>query len=103
MCDQQSFRPTCAYAQSDHSLCLKVEYSMTVKLLIEQHLEALSLKGCFTGSSESTLIEMPHCWKSHVTAHFLFPLSVLLFYRSSGLTFVNVILRRNNVSKLMLL
>ena len=39
MCDQQSLRPTCAYAQSDHSLCLKLEYSMTVKLLIEQHLE----------------------------------------------------------------
>ena len=33
-------------------------------------MEFLSLKGGCTGSSESTLIEMPHCWKSHVAAHF---------------------------------
>ena len=26
--------------------------------------------GC-TGSSESTLVKMPDCWKSHVTAHIL--------------------------------
>ena len=44
---------------------------MTVKLLAEQHLEFLSLKG-FTGSSESTLVKMPHCCKSHVTAHICF-------------------------------
>ena len=42
---------------------------MTVKLLTEQHLEFLSLKGSYTGSSESTLVKMPHCWKSHVAAH----------------------------------
>ena len=41
---------------------------MIVKLLTEQHLEFLSLKGCCTGSSESTLVTIPHCWKSHVTA-----------------------------------
>ena len=45
-----------------------LEYSMTVKLLTEQHLEFLSLKGGYKGSSESTLVKMPHCWKSHVTA-----------------------------------
>ena len=55
--------------QSDQSLCLSLEYSMTVKLLTEHHLEFLCLKGGCTGSSESTLVEMPHCWKSHVTAH----------------------------------
>ena len=27
------------------------------------------LKGGCTASSESTLFKMPHCWKSHVTAH----------------------------------
>ena len=27
------------------------------------------LKGGFTGSSESTLVKMSHCWKSHVEAH----------------------------------
>ena len=42
---------------------------MSVKLLTEHHLEFLSLKRGCTGSSESTLVKMPHCWKSHVTAH----------------------------------
>ena len=41
---------------------------MTVKLLTGQHLEFLSLKGSYTGLSESTLVKMSHCWKSHVTA-----------------------------------
>ena len=35
---------------------------MTVKLLTEHHLEFLSLKGGCTGSSESTLVKMPHCY-----------------------------------------
>ena len=26
-------------------------------------------EGC-TGLSESILVKIPHCWKSHVTAHF---------------------------------
>ena len=42
---------------------------MIVKLLSEHHLEFLSLKGGFTGWSESTLVKMPHCWKSNVKAH----------------------------------
>ena len=42
---------------------------MSVKLLTEHLLEFLSSKGGCTGSSESTLVKMPHCWKSHVTAH----------------------------------
>ena len=37
---------------------------MRVKLLTEHYFEILSLKGCCTGSSESTLVKMPHCWKS---------------------------------------
>ena len=43
---------------------------MSVKLLTKHYLEFLSLKGGCTGSSESTLVKMPHCWKSHVAAHF---------------------------------
>ena len=43
---------------------------MSVKLLTEHHLAFLSLKGGYTGSTESTLVKMPHCWKYHVTAHF---------------------------------
>ena len=76
MCDQQRFRPACAYAQHDQSLCLRLGYSMRVKLLTEQHLEFLSLKGGCTGSSESTLVKMPHCWKSRVVIVILF---LLLF------------------------
>ena len=57
-----------AYAQSDQSLCMLLEYSMIVKLLTELNLEFLRLKGGCTGSSESTLVKMPHCWKSHVMA-----------------------------------
>ena len=34
MCNQQRLRPACAYAQSDQSLCLSLEYSMTVKNII---------------------------------------------------------------------
>ena len=45
---------------------------MTVKLLTEHHLEFLSLKGCYTGSSKSTLVKIPHCWKSHVAAQLCF-------------------------------
>ena len=73
MCDQQNFRSACAYAQSDQSLCWSLKYSLSVKLLTEYHLEFLSLTGSYTGSSESTLVKIPHCWKSHVTSqiHFL--------------------------------
>ena len=39
---------------------------MTVKLLTQRHLESLSLKEGCTGWSESTLVKMSHCWKSHV-------------------------------------
>ena len=44
---------------------------MIVKLLTEQRLEFLSLKGGCPGSSESTLFKIPHCWKSRVAAHFI--------------------------------
>ena len=42
---------------------------MIVKLLTEHHLEFLILKERGTGWSKSTLVKMPHCWKSHATAH----------------------------------
>ena len=60
-----------AHTRSDQSLCKSLEYSMTVKLLTEHHLEFLSLTGGWTGSSESTHVKMPHCWKSRVTAQFI--------------------------------
>ena len=39
------------------------------RLLNEHHLYFLSLTGGCTGSSESKDVKMPHCCKSHVTAH----------------------------------
>ena len=45
---------------------------MIVKLLTEHNLEFLSLKGVCTGSSESTLVKMPHCWNTHVADHLFF-------------------------------
>ena len=63
---------SCAYAQSEQSICKSLEYSVTVKLLTEQHLEFLSLTGGYTGSSESIHVKMPHCLKSHAAAQLLF-------------------------------
>ena len=44
---------------------------MIVKLLTEHHLEFRTLKGCCRGSSESTLVKMSNCWKSHAAAHLI--------------------------------
>ena len=53
---------------------------MIVKLLTEHYLEFLSLKRGCRGSSESTLVKMSNCWKSHATAHiFLVSATVLKF------------------------
>ena len=43
--------------------------TLTLRLLTKHHLEFLNLKDGCTGSSDSTHVKMPHCWKSHVTAH----------------------------------
>ena len=71
MCDQQMLISACAYAQSDQSLCLSLEYSMSVKLLTEHLLGFLSLNGGCTGSSESTLVKMSNCWKYLAAAQFV--------------------------------
>ena len=42
---------------------------MSVKLLTEHQNGVLSLKGGCTGLYESTIVKMPHCWKSYVEAH----------------------------------
>ena len=61
MCNQQRLRTACAYAQSDQSISLLLEYSLTVKLLTEQYLEFLSLTGDCRGLTESISVKMPHC------------------------------------------
>ena len=45
---------------------------MIVKLLTEHNLEVLSLTKGYRGSSESRHVKMPHCWKSHATAHLIY-------------------------------
>ena len=92
MCDEQRLRPAYAYSQSDQSPCLLLENSITVKLLTEHDLEFLSLEG---GSSESTLVKMPHCWKSHVTAHmitlpFLWDPNIVLYRDYIALGYRNI-------------
>ena len=54
--------------------CLNI---LSVKLLTEHLMEVLSLKGGCTCSSESTLVKLPHCWKSRVTAHVITEVSKL--------------------------
>ena len=44
---------------------------MIVKLLTEHHLEFLSLKVGCRGSSESTLVKITNCWKSHAAAQMI--------------------------------
>ena len=45
---------------------------MREKLLTEHRYEFLSLKGGGTDLSKSTLVKMPHSWKSHVPAHIIY-------------------------------
>ena len=59
---------------------------MSIKLLTEPNLEFLGLKGGCTGSSESTLVKMPHCWKSHVAAQ----LYETFFYFDETLVFFSM-------------
>ena len=44
---------------------------MSVKLLTEHHLEFLCLTGGCIGSSDSTLVKMSNCWKSHAMAQMI--------------------------------
>ena len=45
---------------------VKMAYSMSIWLLTEHHFEFLCLKGGYTGSSESTLVKMPHIVGNHM-------------------------------------
>ena len=71
---------------------------MIVKLLTVHVLEFISLTGGCRGSSESILVKISNCWKSHATAQFFsrchvsvsvmcLNFTVMLFYRSVIVTF----------------
>ena len=51
--------------------------------MTEYHLEFISLKGGFTGSLESTVVKMSHCWKSHVAAHLCLNIREAVLYNFS--------------------
>ena len=55
---------------------------MSVKLLTEHHKEFLSVKGFFTGLSESSPVKMPHCWKSHVVAQMYMYYTVCVLFEN---------------------
>ena len=74
---------------------------MNIKLLTEHHLKFLSLKGGCTGSSESTLVKMPHCWKSHVTAHLLLDFSITV--KAATLIFISGHLLSNGTQVLFII
>ena len=57
---------------------------MTVKLLAEHHLEFLSIRGGFTGLSESIIVKMRHCWELHVGA------LIVIYHLAVVYTLVNV-------------
>ena len=49
---------------------------MSVKLMTEHHLEFLSLTGGCRDSSESTLVKMSDCWKSHAEAQLVVEIQI---------------------------
>ena len=61
---------------------------MIVKLLTEHHLKFLSLRGGCRDSSESTLVKIPHCWKSRATAQKRTKTFLTLLYVTFSCVFV---------------
>ena len=57
---------------------------MTVTLLTEHYLEFLGLNGGCTVTSESTLVKMPQCWKSHVMAQLCIHISNKTHWENNG-------------------
>ena len=56
---------------------------MIVKQLTIHLLEFLSFKGGCRGSSESALVKMLHCWKSHALAQMVFYVFPKLSHKSA--------------------
>ena len=67
---------------------------MIVKLLMEHHLEFLSLKEGCTGSSESTHVKMPHCLKLHATAQITLKVKIDLDKQSNHLNITGIMLTK---------
>ena len=59
MCNQQSLRSACAYVQSDQSLCLSLDYSMSVELLAEHNWELVTQARLSLHLSNFHIVENP--------------------------------------------
>ena len=78
MCDQESLRSACAYAQSDQSLCLSLAYFLNVQLLTEHHLEFLSLK-------EGVQARLSlHLSKYHIVGNLMSRLNIIRLFSSKS-------------------
>ena len=77
MCDQLNVSDQPAHTRSLIRAFASLEYSLTVMLLTEQHLEFLIFRGGCTGLTESTHVKMPPCWKSLVAAIGVAPITQL--------------------------
>ena len=75
---------------------------MTVRLLTEHHLEFLSITGDCTGSYESTLVKMPHCWKSRLGSNEIANNFVNIGSASSKANNVDVPLEKTQISLISL-
>ena len=69
-----------AKAQTSLIRAFASRLSMTIKLLTEYHLGFLSLNESTKARLMSIHVKIPHCWKSHVAAHFC--LLTTKFYKS---------------------
>ena len=73
---------------------------MSFKLLTEHYLEFLSIKVGCTSSSESTVVKMSHCWKSHVTAHIIYKCNFLTIDRKFNFKLLSQ--KKNLVYKILI-
>ena len=67
MCNQQSLIYACTLRSLIRAFVSPLHILWVVSYW--DHLDFLSIKAGYTGSSESTLVKLPHCWKSNVAVH----------------------------------
>ena len=56
----------------EYFYCVLENKNIILKIRRSKVTDYAALKGGRTGSSESTHVKKPHCWKSHVAAHIYF-------------------------------
>ena len=81
-CDQQSLRSACAYAQSDQSLCLSLEYSMNVKLLTVSNVKRRLHRLVWVYTCQNATLLETTCHGSYIfrQVHFYLHILIWLFW-----------------------